>query len=371
MTQLPSLKTTAIYPIHQKLGAKLVAFGDWQMPISYESVLKEHAAVRSGAGIFDVSHMGEIFVKGPEAQKFLQYLTINDVAKLAVGNGQYTAMLNEAGGIIDDLILYQTADSEYLLCVNASNDEKDYAWVRQQAKNFDVNAQHVSADWSQIAIQGPNSKALLPHILSEANVKASLELAYTGIIEVEFFGAPGYIARTGYTGELGFEIYLANSVAAKCFEALLEGGATPVGLGARDSLRLESCYLLYGNDMNDSVSPIEAGIGWATKVDKGDFIGRETVVQHREQPTNRRKMLAFLMSDRAIPRGGMELYVADKKVGVVTSGGFLPTLNQSGGLALIDDAGLTVGQNVEVLVRGKKKLAKLAKKPLYSAKVKS
>ena len=368
---MTSLKKTILHPLHERLGAKLVAFGDWHMPISYQSVLKEHEIVRTAAGIFDVSHMGEIFVAGDEAEKFLQYVTINDVSRLEPGKGQYTAMLNEKGGMVDDLILYQVEKNRYLLCVNASNDKKDYDWLLAHAGPFDVTVTHESDKWSQIAIQGPTSKLLLSHILDAEDEKAALELAYTGILRTKFFGHEGYIARTGYTGEVGYELYISHNSATRVFEALLEGGAVPIGLGARDSLRLESCYLLYGNDMNDSVSPIEAGIGWATKVDKGDFIGREIVQQHKKEPTSRRKMLAFLMEDKGIARHDMPIFSGDKQVGVVTSGGFLPSLQKAGGLALISDAALTINSEVAIMVRGKKKLARLMGKPLYSAKVKS
>ena len=365
------LSRTPIYEVHKQLKARLVPFGGWEMPIQYEGVIAEHEAVRTSCGIFDVSHMGEVFVSGAEASKFLQNMTINDISRLADGQGQYTAMLNEKGGMVDDLIIYRLASDNYLLCVNASNDDKDYQWLASHADSFDVKLDHQSNKWGQVAIQGPEAtKCLLPILDSSIHDKVS-SLEYMEILEADFFGSKGFVARTGYTGEKGYEIYVPAEVAAKCFAEILERSeAKPVGLGARDTLRLEACYLLYGNDMNDDVSPIEAGIGWATRMDCGDFIGKEAVALHKEKTTERRKMVAFLLEDKGIGRAGMKLYKGDELVGEITSGSHLPTLAKAGGMALVNKNAVAVGDSVEIDVRGKRKLAKIVKRPLYSAKVK-
>lgn len=341
------------------------------MPIQYEGVIAEHQTVRTGCGSFDVSHMGEIIVSGEQAQDFLQWVTINDITRLAPGQGQYSAMLNEAGGMIDDLIIYRIADQEYLLCVNASNDDKDYQWLSSQSGKFKVKLSHESDRWSQIAIQGPKSSECLLALFDNATQNKISALQYMEIIPADFQGQTGWIARTGYTGEKGFEIYIPNLVAAATFTDLVEKtDAKPIGLGARDTLRLEACYLLYGNDMNDTVSPIEAGIGWATRMDCGEFVGKDAVVKHKEAEAKRRKNVAFIMEDKGIGRQGMKLYKGDQLVGEITSGSHLPSLEKAGGMALVDKDLVAVGDSVEIDVRGKRKLAKIVKRPLYSAKVK-
>ena len=363
------LKKTSIHATHLALGAKMIPFGDWDMPIQYEGVLKEHQAVRNHSGIFDVSHMGEILIQGSEATAFLQHLTINDVSKLEAGNGQYTAMLNERGGFVDDLILYRLQDKKYLLCVNASNDKKDYDWLVKNSSRFEVDIEHASDQFGQIAVQGPESQAALAAILDRDNIQKLEKLSYMDIAEFEFLGKTSLIARTGYTGELGYELYLPEDIAEKTFARLAEV-SKPIGLGARDTLRLEACYLLYGNDMNEGGSPIEAGIGWATKVESKDFIGKSVVLSHKEKDRPRKQLIAFTMEDKGIARNEMTVYLKDRKIGAVTSGGFLPTLEVAGGLALVDRGAVKIGDTVEIDIRGKRKLAKVARKPLYSAKVK-
>ena len=229
------LKKTSIHATHLALGAKMIPFGDWDMPIQYEGVLKEHQAVRNHSGIFDVSHMGEILIQGSEATAFLQHLTINDVSKLEAGNGQYTAMLNERGGFVDDLILYRLQDKKYLLCVNASNDKKDYDWLVKNSSRFEVDIEHASDQFGQIAVQGPESQAALAAILDRDNIQKLEKLSYMDIAEFEFLGKTSLIARTGYTGELGYELYLPEDIAEKTFARLAEV-SKPIGLGARDTL---------------------------------------------------------------------------------------------------------------------------------------
>jgi aminomethyltransferase len=363
---------TPIYENHKQLGAKMVPFGGWLMPVSYQSVLTEHETVRTTCGLFDVSHMGEIFVEGAEAEKFLNWLTINDVTKLSNGKGQYTAILNEKGGMIDDLILYRLDTNHYLLCVNASNIEKDYSWVESQASKFDVKTSNQSSSYSQFAIQGPTSTESLKNILNSEDFNTASSLSYTGIAEVTIEGSPALIARTGYTGEKGYELYLKNEYAVNAWQALVNGEqkVTPIGLGARDTLRLEACYLLYGNDMNDTVTPLEAGISWATKIDKGDFVGRDALIAMKESGVPR-KIIAFKLDEKGIARGGMDIYLGEQKIGQVTSGSVLPTVGGAGGMAIVDSKSVKVEDKIEIDVRGRRKSATVVKKPLYQAKTHS
>ncbi len=366
-----NLKTTPLYALHKKLKAKTAGFGGWDMPISYEGVLAEHKQVRDVCGLFDVSHMGEVFVSGPDALKFLQYHTINDVSRLAIGNGQYNALPTPEAGFVDDLFIYRLGADLYLLCVNASNADKDFQWLLAHQNGYDVKLDNQSAQWSQIAVQGPKSQECLNAVLSPEDQTKIAALKFTDITSTQFFGQTGYTARTGYTGEWGYEIYLPNGVAEQVFADLLEKTpAKPIGLGARDTLRLESCYLLYGNDMDETVSPIEAGIAWAVRFDKGDFLGKSKMEAQKAGQIPARKMVAFKLEDQGIARHGMDIYQGDRKIGVVTSGSFLPTLDFAGGMALIEKDGGQLGDSFEIDVRGKRKVAKIVKRPLYSAQVK-
>ncbi len=363
-------RKTTLYDIHKELGARMVDFGGWDMPIQYTGVIDEHKAVREKCGLFDVSHMGEILVTGKDSANFLQFITINDVKNLTDGKGQYTAILNDEGGMIDDLILYRLEDDLFLICANASNIDKDFTWIKKQASSFDVQVTDESSKYSQIAIQGPLSTKAIEAVFDESeNIS---RLPYTGIISISYGNHSVLLARTGYTGEKGYEIYLPNEAADSLWLDLLNSSedVSPVGLGARDTLRLEACYLLYGNDMNESVSPLEAGIGWATKLDKGDFIGRDSLIKQKNQGVKRR-VYAFILEDKGIARSGMDIYLGDEKIGHVTSGSVLPSLGANGGMALLDAHRVKVNDEVFVDVRGKRKLAKIMKRPLYSAKVKS
>lgn len=368
-----SVKRTALYETHKALGAKTIPFGGWDMPVQYEGVLAEHKTVREACGLFDVSHMGEVRVVGPDAEKYMQYLTINDITKLTPGTGQYSAILRENGGMIDDLIIYRLGTQEFFVCVNASNAVKDFRWFKEQSAKFNVQVTDESSLWSQIAVQGPNATETLLAILKGPSQETAKNAAYMTIFSAEAFGEKILIARTGYTGEKGFEIYLPNKIAVQAWSAMLETaaktGVKPIGLGARDTLRLEACYLLYGNDMDEAVNPLEAGIAWAVKLDKGDFIGRGALQKAKEAGLTR-KTVAFQMEEQGIPRHGMDIYQGENKIGTVSSGSFLPTLNASGGMALISSSYGALGDTFEIDVRGKRKLAKVMKRPLYTAKVK-
>lgn len=364
---------TSLFEEHVKLGAKIIPFGGWMMPVSYEGVLAEHRTVREACGIFDVSHMGEIRVKGPDAFKYVQWMTINDVNRLGDGNGQYTATLNEQGGFVDDLIAYRLAADEYFLVVNASNTDKDYAWFAKNAARFNVKVTNESEQWSQVAVQGPNAPAAVATMLSPAEKEQLLALKYTGIMRAKLFGVDALVARTGYTGEKGYEIYMPHSIASKVWNAMLatapQTGMKPIGLGARDTLRLEAGYLLYGNDMNDTVTPLEAGIAWAVRMETDDFIGKSVLARQKAEGLTRH-LMCFVMQDSAIPRHDMEVFVGGERVGKVMSGSALPTVGGAGGMALLDPRRVKEGDTVELDVRGKRKAAKIVKRPLYQAKVK-
>jgi aminomethyltransferase len=367
-------KKTPLYDTHKLAGAKIVPFGGWLMPVSYTSVLGEHKAVREKAGLFDVSHMGEVFVRGTGAADFIQNVTINDVNRLKDGSGQYSAILMPNGGMIDDLIIYRLTASEFLICVNASNITKDYLWLQEQAKGrANVTVTNESDKYGQLAVQGPNATHAVDALLTGADKAKLAAMNYMDIMKVSFFGEPAYLARTGYTGELGYEMYVPAKVVARCWTALLETanktGIEPIGLGARDTLRLEACYLLYGNDMNETVSPLEAGIGWATRLEKPDFVGKAALVSQKAAGLKRSSM-AFVMDGDGIPRHDMQVFKGNELVGKVTSGSVLPTVGGAGGMALLDPRAVKIGDTIEIDVRGKRKLAKVVKKPLYQARVK-
>ncbi len=366
-------KKTAFFEEHKKAQARIVEFGGWLMPVSYEGTLAEHQTVREKCGMFDVSHMGEIFVRGKNAEAFSQHVTINDVTKLQLGQAQYSAILNEKGGMIDDLLVYKLKEDEFLFCANASNTDKDFAWIKSQGQSFGgVTVENESPSWSQLAIQGPNSCQAVMAVIPRKYRDELQGLKYTHMIWAELFGKKVLIARTGYTGELGYELYLPHEIASKTWQEFLKTAPTtglkPIGLGARDTLRLEACYLLYGNDMNETVTPLEAGISWATKMNGPSFIGK-SVLEKQKSEGLKRKICAFKMTEeKAIPRHDMDVYFKGELAGKVTSGSVLPTLGGAGGMSFLSSA-IKEGDTIEVDIRGKRKSAKIVKRPLYTAKV--
>lgn len=366
---MKELLKTPLNMNHISLGAKMVDFGGWEMPLSYTSVIEEHKTVRESCGLFDVSHMGEILVTGKDAEEFLNYLTINDVSQLKSGFGQYTALLNHNGGILDDLILYRLTDQKYLLCINASNSKKIYEWICENNTTEEIECQNQSPAFAQFAIQGPNSFEALSNIISEDIHRFAAELAYTQIVELPFGERAAYLARTGYTGEKGYELYLPSEIASSVWDQMLTGNVavSPIGLGARDTLRLEACYLLYGNDINEKTTPLEAGIAWATKLDKKNFIGKDSLLADKKAGINR-KLVAFKLEDKGVARSGMDVYIEGDRVGIVTSGSVLPTLGGSGGLAMIEISRSDIDTGLEIDIRGKMKSARIVKKPMYTAK---
>ncbi|MFC1785524.1 glycine cleavage system aminomethyltransferase GcvT [Candidatus Neomarinimicrobiota bacterium] len=355
------IKRTSLFYKHEALGAKLVPFAGFEMPLHYEGVIKEHLAVRTTAGVFDVSHMGEFIVKGKNAEKFLNFVTINDVSKIEIGQAQYSAMCYDDGGIIDDLLIYRYKDY-YMLVVNAANIEKDLNWLKEHL--FDgVTIENRSDEIGLIAVQGPKSRDILSKI-SKQNI---INLPFYYFIEGKVADCDGTIARTGYTGELGFEIYGNNDDIPKIWDALFNigkpMGLVPTGLAARDTLRLEMKYCLYGNDIDSTTDPNEAGLGWITKVDKKNFIGREAIIDRKEKMT--RRLVCIEMLDKAIPRQGYEIYVNDEKIGYFTSGGQSPSLQKGIGLAYINSPHTKSGTEIEVEIRGKRKKAVIVKPPFY------
>ena len=357
-----SLKRTPLYELHRELGAKLIDFGGWEMPVQYSGILEEHRAVRERAGIFDVSHMGELEVTGPEALAALQELTPNDVARLADGRCHYSAFLTDRGTFVDDLLVYRRAADSFLLVVNASNTAKDFEWAKTHASR-EARVADASDSFALLAVQGPRAAALCARVSSSD----PSDLPYYGFRTMEVLGVPALLSRTGYTGEDGFEIYLRPESAAKVFRGLLAAGGpdgvVPCGLGARDTLRLEAKMALYGNDIDDTVTPWEADLGWIVKMKKGDFIGREALARQKEQGVPRR-LVGFEMLDRGIARHG---YPAQTRLGpgIVTSGTHSPTLGKPIGLALLPSAAAAVGEEFSVDIRGRMAKARVVETPFY------
>jgi len=331
---MTGLKRTPLYDLHKELGAKLVAFAGYEMPVQYEGIIAEHLNVRENAGLFDVSHMGEAFIKGDKAEAFLQTLTTNDLSKISVGQAQYSMMLQEDGGVIDDLIIYKLSQNEFLLILNASNKEKDVNWLKSHLTDG-VEIDDQSEEMALIALQGPKSEevlnALTPLILSD--------LKYFHFTRGEVAGKNVLLARTGYTGEKGFELCVPNKDAKAIWQAIMEAGKPfglkPVGLGARDTLRLEMGLSLYGHEIEKDINPLEAGLGWVVKLSKADFIGKKACAQVKENP--KRKLVGLKLEGKLIPRQGYDVVNdKDEKVGTICSGTLSPSLNYPIATALVD-----------------------------------
>lgn len=364
-----SLKETALKDRHVALGARLVPFAGWLMPVQYTGIIDEHRAVRTTAGLFDLGHMGQVNFYGPDAAAFLQAITTNDVNALEPGKAQYSLLPNEQGGIIDDIIVYRWLSGDgYFVVINAANSEKDLAWFHQQRAvrpELDVTVEDVSDSRGMIAIQGPLSQAIVQRLTDYDLAK----LAYFHWDEATVAGIPMLLARTGYTGEDGFEFYPDIERTGELWDALLDAGAedglVPVGLGARDTLRLEARMPLYGNELSDEISPLEAGLGWAVKLDKGDFIGRDRIAAVKESKPRRRTVGFKLEGRSGSARTGYEVQVDGRTVGTVTSGAMSPSLGENIGLALVDRDVAGVGQPLQIMIRGKAVPATQVKLPFY------
>lgn len=354
------LKKTALHDVHVQLGARMVEFAGFEMPIQYRGIRDEHRRVRETVGVFDVSHMGEILIKGPKALEMVQKVTINDASKLEVGQVQYSAMCYPDGGIVDDLLVYRFAD-HYLLVVNAANKDKDFNWIVQN-KIDDCEVEDVSDQYTQLAVQGKSAEPTLQKLTDI--VLSSIK--YYWFVEGELAGVPMIISRTGYTGEPGFELYFANEYAVDVWNKIMEAGKEfdiePIGLGARDSLRLEKKMCLYGNDIDETTNPLEAGLSWITKLDKGEFIGREALLKIKEEGI-KRKLVAIVLEDQGFPRHGYKIYKDGKEVGHVTSGTVSPILNKGIAMGYVAKEFSKVGTELEIDIRGKKIPAVVIKPP--------
>ena len=357
------LKKIQLNDIHENLGAKMVPFAGYNMPVRYSSDIEEHMTVRNGVGIFDVSHMGEFIISGPHALDLIQRVTSNDASKLEDGKAQYSCLPNENGGIVDDLLVYKLKDEEYMLVVNASNIDKDWNWI-QQHNTAGAEMKNISDNISLFAVQGPKATAVLQKLTSTD----LSEVKFYTFTQGEFAGAPNVImSATGYTGAGGFEIYVENQYAEKVWNAIMEAGSEegikPIGLGARDTLRMEMGYCLYGNDIDDNTSPIEAGLGWITKFTK-DFVNAEGIKAQKEAGVTK-KLVGFKMIDKGIPRHDYVIEDAEgNTIGRVTSGTMSPVLSQGIGLGYVDKEFSQPGSEIYVAVRNRKLKAEVQKLPL-------
>lgn len=370
MSENTPLKTTPLFEIHKKLKGKIVPFAGWNMPIQYAGVIEEHRAVREGVGVFDVSHMGEIDVRGPEAKPFLQKLLTNDMNKLDNGGILYSLMCYENGGVVDDLLVHRFEEDHYFLCVNASNTDKDFEWAVKLAEEFDVQVDNLSDRTAQLAIQGPRAESLLQKL---ADVPLD-EITYYRFLKGRVSGEAAVIARTGYTGEDGFEIYMDADSAVPVFEALMEAGKEfdlqPIGLGARDTLRLEMGYALYGQEIDADRSPLEAGLGWVIKLKKADaFVGQEALASQKDKGLNR-KLVGVKLTDRGVPRSHYKVLHNGSPVGEVTSGTFSPTLNTGVALCNVPTELSKPGTRLDIAIRNSTVAGEVTSLPFVPSRVK-
>jgi aminomethyltransferase len=355
------LLKTPLNEVHRKAGAKMVDFGGWDMPVQYTGIIDEHNAVRTSVGLFDVSHMGEIEIKGPEALALVNYVSTNNAAKLKIGQAHYSGLLYEHGGFVDDILVHKVADDDFFLCVNASNQDKDYAHITAHNK-FQCTVENAGPRLAQIAVQGPKGPATLQK-LTATNLAP---IKYYHFEDGAVSGTPARIARTGYTGEDGFEIYVAPDQAVRIWNELMEAGKEfgikPAGLGARNTLRLEAAMALYGHEIDATINPLEAGLGWITKFDKGcDFVGRAAI----EHVTPKRRLAGFVMKGRGIGRDGYEIQIDNQPAGWVTSGGPSPTTGQNIGLCYLPVAAAEPGHIIHVMVRNQPVEAVTVATPFY------
>jgi aminomethyltransferase len=348
-----TLKRTALHARHAAAGARLVPFAGWEMPVQYEGIREEHLAVRRDVGVFDVSHMGEVETRGPQALDFLQRALSNDVSKIAIGGAQYSVLCNDRGGVLDDLFTYRLDEDRYLTVTNASNHDKDLAWLQQQARGFDVEVVDAAPRYAMLAVQGPAARDLVAR-LTDGELPTRFRTA-----TLDVAGAPALVCGTGYTGEDGVELLVAPDHAETVWDAVVDGGATPCGLAARDTLRLEVCFHLYGNDLMESRGPIEAGLGWCCKEDTG-FIGSEAVRAVREAGPAE-KLAPFKLTGPGIARQGNPVAGG----GEVTSGTLSPCLGVGIGMAYLPAGKAEPGTQIEIDVRGKLRPAQVERRPLY------
>ncbi len=360
MDSMDTLKKTPLYDAHIALGGKMVDFGGWALPVQYSSILEEHKAVREACGLFDVSHMGEVFVTGPDALKFLQHILTNDFTNMTPGRCRYSPMCYPDGGTVDDVLVYKLSDQEYLVVVNASNTDKDFAWMQEHAAGYDISLRNESAAWAQLALQGPKAEAVLAPLCSAALPAKN----YTFVPELTVAGIKALVSRTGYTGEDGFELYCAANDVAALHAALLKAETDgvkplPCALGARDTLRFEASMPLYGHELTQEINPRECGLDFAIKLDKPEFIGREALLK---QPA--RVRIGLKLIDRGIAREHMDVAFNGRVAGHTTSGSPAPTLGGNYAMAIVE-AGAAQAQEMEILVRGRALKAEVVPLPFY------
>jgi aminomethyltransferase len=363
MSAAPALRATPLNALHRSLGAKMVDFGGWDMPVQYSGIIDEHNAVRNAVGVFDVSHMGEIEVRGPEAGKLVDFVTTNAVAKLKLGQAHYSGLLYEHGGFVDDILVHKVADDHFFLCVNASNQDKDYEHIAAHNR-FDCTVENAGERYAQIAIQGPQAAATLAK-LTPVDLSG---IKYYWFTDGEVAGTPARIAHTGYTGEDGFEIYVPPNEAERIWKLVMDAGAEfevkPCGLGARNTLRLEAKMALYGHEIDATISPLEADLAWIVKLDKGDFVGRDVLVKQKEAGLTR-KLVGFEMRGRGIGRDGYEVFLDGVASGWVTSGGPAPTLCKNIGLCYLPVAEAVPGKTIQIMIRNQPVDAVTVETPFY------
>jgi len=357
------LSRTPLNDVHRAAGARMVDFGGWDMPVQYSGIVDEHNTVRTAVGLFDVSHMGEIEIRGPEALKLVEHVSTNAASKLAIGQAHYSGLLYEHGGFVDDILVHKVADDSYFLCVNASNQDKDFEHIRAHNK-FDCEVEFASPRYAQIAIQGPKAIDVAAK-LTAVDLNA---IRYYWFADGEFAGVPARIARTGYTGEDGFEVYVAPEAAVAVWNAIMEAGTPfgikPCGLGARNTLRLEAAMSLYGHEIGASITPFDAKLGWIVKMDKGDFVGRDALVKQRERGLTR-ALAGFEMRGRGIARDGYEVTIDGAAAGWVTSGSPAPTLSRNIGLCYLPVDRARVGEKIGILIRNQTVEAEVVPTPFY------
>jgi len=360
------LRQTPLNALHRQMGAKMVSFGGWDMPVQYRGILEEHRAVRSAAGVFDVSHMGEVEFRGPGALEAVQRLTSNDASRLSVGQVQYSALTTEAGTFVDDLTVYKFADDRYMATVNASNIDKDFTWMRDRTQ-ANAEVRNLSDDTALIAIQGPKAVQILQNLTP----LALSSIRYYWFAQGTVLGQDAVVSRTGYTGEDGFEVYLRPQHAAALWNALLEVGTPlgllPCGLGARDTLRLEAKMALYGNDIDEGHTVLEADLGWILKLEKGEFIGKAALAKQKVEGV-RRRLIGFEMIERGIARSHYQIFKNEEPIGAVTSGSLAPWLNKNIGLGYVGVEHSAIGTEFVVMVRDNPVPARVVQTPFYKRK---
>ncbi|NNJ13248.1 glycine cleavage system aminomethyltransferase GcvT [Chloroflexales bacterium ZM16-3] len=362
------LKRTPLFEKHVAAGARMVEFGGWEMPVQYSGIIDEHNAVRQSVGLFDISHMGRLMVRGPQAEEFLQHVVTCDVSAIPLGQSNYGLLCRPDGGIVDDIFIYHLPD-EFLVVINASNREKDWQWLHDHTEGFDVEIVSRSDRWAMLAVQGPGAEALL--IQAEESGAGSLhDLPFHGVALSSIFGYTALVARTGYTGEDGFELFFDAVHAEEIWDKLVGLGAKPCGLGARDSLRFEPCLALYGHEINDDINPYEARLGWVVKLDKGDFVGREALVAIKAAGPSRR-LTGFEMVGKGVARGDYPVHTLDgEPIGVVTTGMPAPSIGRPLGIAYVPTSLSAEGSEFDILIREKPVRARAIKMPFYKPRYK-